>query len=59
MVLRDVYNIVKLDEAVHVLADLRIVPIRSGTMGYFRTPVSFLFCDVLLRTKYLFTVFGA
>lgn len=51
MVLRDVYNIVKLDEAVHVLAGLKSFSIRSSTMGYFRTPVSFLFCDVLLRTK--------
>lgn len=57
--LRDVHNIVKLDEAVYVFTDTKNFSIRSGMMGYFSTSVRFLFCDFLLRTKYLFSIFGA
>lgn len=52
--LRDVYNIGKSKEAVHVQSDLKNVSVRNGTMASFSIPVSILFCDFLLRTKYFF-----
>lgn len=49
-----IINIVKLKEAVHVQSDLKNVSVRNGTMASFSIPVSILFCDFLLGTKYFF-----
>lgn len=51
---RDVYNIGKSKEALHVQSDLKNVSVRNGTVASFSIPVSILFCDFLLRTKYFF-----